>query len=113
MPDVTASIAPAGVRLWVSLDVHKFSIVAATLPPEGGKPEVSRIETTERAIRRFIDRLGGPDGLAVCYEAGPGGFALWRLLTKIGVRVTSWRRRWFRCAPVTTSRPTAVMRRSS
>ena len=85
MPDVTASIAPAGVRLWVSLDVHKFSIVAATLPPEGGKPEVSRIETTERAIRRFIDRLGGPDGLAVCYEAGPGGFALWRLLTKIGV----------------------------
>ena len=85
MPDVTASIAPADVRLWVSLDVHKFSIVAATLPVDGGKPQVCRIETTERAIRRFIDRLGGPAGLAVCYEAGPGGFALWRLLTKIGV----------------------------
>ena len=62
MPDVTASIAPADVRLWVAFDVHKFSIVAATLPPDGGKPEVSRIETTERAIRRFIDRLGGPAG---------------------------------------------------
>jgi transposase len=85
MSDVTASIAPADVRLWVSLDVHKFSIVAATLPPTGGKPEVCRIETTGRAIRRFIDRLGGPDGLAVCYEAGPGGFALWRLLTGMGV----------------------------
>ena len=85
MPDVTASIAPADVRLWVSLDVHKFSIVAAVLPPTGGKPEVSRIETTERAIRRFIDRLGGPEGLGVCYEAGPGGFALWRLLTSMGV----------------------------
>jgi transposase len=85
VPDVTASIAPADVRLWVALDVHKFSIVAAVLPPDGGKPEVSRIETTERAIRRFIDRLGGPQGLGVCYEAGPGGFALWRLLTKIGV----------------------------
>ena len=36
-------------------------------------------------VRRFIDRLGGPDGLAVCYEAGPGGFALLRLLTRIGV----------------------------
>jgi transposase len=84
VPDVT-SIAPADVRLWVSLDVHKFSIVAATLPPTGGKPEVSRIETTEKAIRRFIDRLGGPRGLAVCYEAGPGGLALWRLLTRIGV----------------------------
>lgn len=46
---------------------------------------MSRIETTERAIRRFVDRLGGPSGLAVCYEAGPGGFALWRLLTRIGV----------------------------
>ena len=84
MSDVT-SLAPADVRLWVSLDVHKLSIVAATLPPAGGKPEVSRIETTERAIRRFIDRLGGPEGLAVCYEAGPGGYALWRLLTSMGV----------------------------
>ena len=83
--DVTASIAPADVRLWVSLDVHNFSIGAATLPPAGGTPQVSRIETTERAIRRFIDRLGGPQGLAVCCEAGPGGFALWRLLTRIGV----------------------------
>jgi transposase len=85
MPDVTASIAPADVRLWVSLDVHKLSIVAAMLPPSGGEPEVQRIETTEKAIRRFIDRLGGPEGLAACYEAGPGGFALWRLLSGMGV----------------------------
>jgi transposase len=82
--DVT-SFAPADVRLWVSLDVHKLSIVAATLAPAGAKPDVSRIETTERAIRRFVDRLGGPAGLAVCYEAGPGGYALWRLLTRMGV----------------------------
>jgi len=87
MSDVT-SIAPADVRLWVSLDVHKFSIVAATLPLAGGKPEVCRIETTEKAIRRFVDRLGGPEGLAVCYEAGPGGFALWRLLTKRCAQLT-------------------------
>jgi hypothetical protein len=55
--DVT-SFAPADVRLWVSLDVHKLSIVAATLPPAGGKPEVSRIETTERVIR-LPQRRGG------------------------------------------------------
>ena len=30
MPDVS-SCAPADVRLWVALDVHKLSIVAATL----------------------------------------------------------------------------------
>src|SRR6266571_2514047 len=84
MPDVS-STAPADVRLWVAIDQHKLSIVAATLPPAGGRPEVSRIETTERAIRRFIDRLGGPEGLAVCYEAGPGGFDLLRLLIRLGV----------------------------
>ncbi len=84
MPDVSSN-APADVRLWVSLDQHKLSIVAATLPPEGGAAEVARIETTEKAIRRFVDRLGGPEGLAVCYEAGPGGFALYRLLSSIGV----------------------------
>ncbi len=72
MPDVSSN-APADVRLWVALDVHKFSIVAAILPPTGGQPEVCRIETTRVAIRRLIDRLGGPEGLAVCYEAGPGG----------------------------------------
>jgi transposase len=55
------------------------------LPPDGGKPEVCRIETTERAIRRFVEKLGGPAGVSVCYEAGPGGFALWRLLRGMGV----------------------------
>jgi len=84
MPDVI-STAPADVRLWISLDVHKLSIVAATLPPVGGQPEVEQIETTRVAIRRFIERRGGPEGLAVCYEAGPGGFDLLRVLTELGV----------------------------
>ena len=84
MPDVI-SHAPADVRLWIALDVHKLSIVAATLPPAGGQPEVQQIETTRAAIRRFIDRLGGPQGLAVCYEAGPGGFDLLRVLSELGV----------------------------
>ena len=85
MPDVTPCLHPGEVRRWIAIDQHKFSIVAATLPPDGGKPEVVRIETTERAIRRFIDKQGGAVGLSVCYEAGPGGFALWRLLTNMGV----------------------------
>ena len=79
------STAPTDVRLWVALDVHKLSIVAATLPPQGGTPEITRIETTPKAIRRFIIKHGGPEGLAVAYEAGPGGFALWRMLGDMGV----------------------------
>jgi transposase len=84
MPDVS-STAPAEVRLWVVLDVHKHSIVAATLPPAGGAPEVQRIENAERAIRRLVVRLGGPEGLAVAYEAGPCGYDLLRLLGRLGV----------------------------
>ena len=84
MPDVSSN-QPADVRLWVSLDVHKNSIVAATLPSAGGVPEVERIENTERAIRRWVRRLGGGDGLAVSYEAGPCGYDLLRLLDLLGV----------------------------
>jgi hypothetical protein len=34
---------------------------------------VQRIENTQRATARLIDRLGGSEGLAVAYEAGPCG----------------------------------------
>jgi transposase len=84
MPDVS-STAPAQVRTWVAIDQHKLSLVAATLPERGGSPEVVRLENTERAVRRFVEKLGGPDGLAVCYEAGPGGYELQRLLARLGV----------------------------
>src|SRR3954468_17979791 len=84
MPDVS-SCAPADVRLWVALDVHKLSIVAATLPPSGGRPEIIRVENTPKAIRKLIDRVGGRDGLAVAYEAGPTGWAIKRLLDSLGV----------------------------
>lgn len=84
MPDVS-STAPAQVRTWVAIDQHKLSLVAATLPSSGGQPEVVRVENTERAIRRFVERLGGAEGLAVAYEAGPCGYELQRLLSGMGV----------------------------
>jgi len=84
MPDVS-SAAPAQVTTWVAIDQHKLSLVAATLPASGGEPEVVRLENSERAIRRFVGRLGGPEGLAVAYEAGPGGYQLHRLLSGMGV----------------------------
>ena len=83
MPDVI-SIAPADVRLWVAW-MCTNSRSWRRRCRAGGTPEVMRIETTQKAIRRLIALLGGPQGLAVCYEAGPGGFALWRLLSSLGV----------------------------
>ena len=70
MPDVS-SAAPTDVNQWIVFDVHKNSLVAGVLPVSGGTPQVSRLENTERAIRRFIERAGDPSTLAVAYEAGP------------------------------------------
>ena len=73
MPDVTPCLHPGEVRRWVSFDQHKFSIVAGVLPPDGGTPEVCRIETTERAIRRFIDKQGGRRGCRFVMRRGLAG----------------------------------------
>ncbi len=42
--------------------VHKFSIVAATLPPRGGKPEVSSDRDDRAGDPSVHRRLGGPRG---------------------------------------------------
>jgi len=87
MPDVS-SAAPADVSQWIVFDVHKNSLVAGVLPASGGTPEVTRLENTERAIRRFIERAGDPSKLAVAYEAGPCGYEIYRLLSGMGLPVT-------------------------
>ena len=84
MPDVS-SIAPVDVKHWIVFDVHKNSLVAGVLSAAGGTPEVTRIENTERAVKRFVDRLGDSEYLAVAYEAGPCGYELFRLLSRLGV----------------------------
>jgi hypothetical protein len=84
MPDVS-STAPAQVRTWVAIDQHKLSFVAAILPASGGTPGVVRLENSERASRRFVEKLGGREGLVVGYEPGPGGYQLLRLLSRMGV----------------------------
>jgi transposase len=84
MPDVS-STAPADVAQWIVFDVHKNSLVAGVLPAGGGAPKVMRLENTERAVRRFVDRLGDRGRLAVAYEAGPCGYDLFRLLSGMGV----------------------------
>jgi transposase len=76
---------PARVGTWLALDAHKLSIVAGALPAAGSEPEIIQTENTERSVRRLVTRLGGPEGLACCYEAGPTGYELYRLLAGMGV----------------------------
>ncbi len=85
MPDVISS-APAAVRMRAALDVHKRTIVCAAQPDDPrAELRLEEIPNTERAVRGLVRRLGGPEGLVVCYEAGPCGYDLFRLLSAMGV----------------------------
>lgn len=70
---------------FVGLDVHKNSITSAVLVPGAETPVVDRIFPDEASIKRLVGGLGDPKSLAVCYEAGPTGYALARLLERMGV----------------------------
>ncbi len=70
----------------LGLDVHRDTISVGILGPDQQVPEVDRIPHDEPSVRRLVGRLGDPRLLRACYEAGPTGFALARLLHRMGVR---------------------------
>jgi transposase len=70
----------------LGLDVHKDTISVAILAPDDEAPIVDRIPHDEPSIRRLVGRLGDPRWLRACYEAGPTGFELARLLASLQVR---------------------------
>jgi transposase len=70
---------------FVGLDVHKNSITSAVLAPGAEVAVIDRFFPDEPSIRRFVGQLGDPRALSVCYEAGPTGYALARLLERMGV----------------------------
>ena len=81
MPGVTS---PAGL-IHLGMDTSKDTIVAGVLLPGEQIPAVDRISNDEEQVRRLAGRLGDRALLRACYEAGPGGYDLHRLLTSMGV----------------------------
>jgi transposase len=79
---------PAG-PVYVGMDASKNTIMAAVLWPGDEVPAAERIVNDEPSVRRLLGRLAGPaDGpgqLRCCYEAGPGGYDLYRLLASMGI----------------------------
>jgi transposase len=72
--------------VWVGLDVHKESITAGILGQRDATPRIEVIGSEEAAVRRLINRVGAQPGLVrACYEAGPTGYELHRLLSRLGV----------------------------
>jgi transposase len=69
----------------LGMDTPKDTIVVAVLMPGEELPAVDRIASREEAVRRLIGRFGDRERLRACYEAGPGGYDLYRLLASMGV----------------------------
>ncbi len=71
--------------IFLGLDVHKDSISVGILRPGEDSPDVERIFHDEDSVRRLIARFPDPALVRACYEAGPTGYGLVRLLRGMGV----------------------------
>ena len=71
--------------LWVGLDVHAQTIAVAVVGADGQVRFLGVIPNNAQAVSKLIKKLGKPQQLRVCYEAGPTGYVLYWQLTKLGV----------------------------
>ncbi len=72
--------------VYLGMDVHKDSISVGVLNPGAERVDVERIFADEESVRRLLGCFPGRCLLRVCYEAGPTGYVLARLLSSMGVR---------------------------
>ena len=70
---------------FLGLDVHAETIAVAVCESNGEVRSLGTIANREDSIRKFIKKLGSPEQLRACYEAGPTGFVLYWQLTQLGV----------------------------
>jgi hypothetical protein len=90
----------------LGLDVHKDMISVGILRSDQQVPDVERMAHDEPSVRRLVGRLGDPGMLRACYEAGPTGFELARLLQSLHVRCEVIAPSLIPGRPATRSRPT-------
>ena len=80
-----SSVASAAGAIHLGMGTSKNTIVVGILLPGDEVPVIDRIWNEEGAVRHLVSRLGDPAALRACYEAGPCGFELHRLLASMGV----------------------------
>lgn len=71
---------------FVGLDVHAETIAVAVAEADGDTRALGVIPNRLEAIRQLVKKLGAPETLRTCYEAGPTGYALYWQLAGLGVR---------------------------
>lgn len=72
---------------FVGLDVSMDSISVAIADSGRGEARYwGSIPHTPEDVRKLFAKLGSIDEIEACYEAGPTGYELQRLLTRLGIR---------------------------
>ena len=71
---------------FVGLDVHAETIAVAVAEVGGEVRSLGVIPNRAESIGRLVRKLGKPEQLRVCYEAGPTGYVLYWQLSELGVK---------------------------
>lgn len=71
---------------FLGLDVHAETIAVAIAEPDGEVRSLGIIPNREESIRKLVKRLGPPEQLRACYEAGPTGYVVYWQLSSMGVK---------------------------
>lgn len=71
---------------FIGLDVHAETIAVAVAEPGGEVRSLGTIPNRPEPLARLIRKLGKPDQLRVCYEAGPTGYVPYWQLSELGVQ---------------------------
>jgi transposase len=71
---------------YVGLDVSKDKIAVSVAEEGREEPRyLGMIPHTTEAVRKLMKKLGNSENLRVCYEAGPTGYPLYRLLLTLDI----------------------------
>ena len=71
---------------FLGLDVHADTIAVAVAEMSGEVRSVGIIPNRPEALRKLVKKLGPPESLRACYEAGPTGYVVYWQLTALNVR---------------------------